>query len=158
MFPGYASDCEIPDDSESLFWVKIAFPEIFTKESLENLEVYLNTFPFVNRQIVYKQHNFRSTGRIIPLKCPSRTQFLNIRSFQDNKGREYVKTGNGTSMKKIRQVYSACILATLNDLIRQCPLINFKSITINERRRECFRFNESGCTFDAAQRVVQQDK
>ncbi len=42
MFPGYVSDCEIPDDSESLFWVKIAFPEIFTKESLENLEVYLN--------------------------------------------------------------------------------------------------------------------
>lgn len=94
MFPGYVSDCEIPDDSESLFWVKIAFPEIFTKESLENLEVYLNTFPVVNRQIVYKQHNFRSTGRIIPLKCPSRTQFLNIRSFQDNKGREYVNRLN----------------------------------------------------------------
>lgn len=94
MFPGYVSDCEIPDDSESLFWVKIAFPEIFTKESLENLEVYLNTFPIVNRQIVYKQHNFRSTGRIIPLKCPSRTQFLNIRSFQDNKGREYVNRLN----------------------------------------------------------------
>ncbi len=73
MFPGYASDCEVPDDSESLFWVKIAFPETFTKESLENLEVYLNTFPVINRQIVYKQHNFRSTGRIIPLKCPSRT-------------------------------------------------------------------------------------
>lgn len=94
MFPSYVSDCEIPDDSESLFWVKIAFPEIFTKESLENLEVYLNTFPVVNRQIVYKQHNFRSTGRIVPLKCPSRTQFLNIRSFQDNKGREYVNRLN----------------------------------------------------------------
>lgn len=94
MFPGYASDCEVPDDSESLFWVKIAFPETFTKESLENLEVYLNTFPVINRQIVYKQHNFRSTGRIIPLKCPSRTQFLNIRSFQDNKGREYVNRLN----------------------------------------------------------------
>lgn len=94
MFPGYVADCEVPDDSENLFWVKIVFPEIFTKESLENLEVYLNTFPVVNRQIVYKQHNFRSTGRIIPLKCPSRTQFLNIRSFQDNKGREYVNRLN----------------------------------------------------------------
>ena len=94
MFPGYVADCEVPDDSENLFWVKIVFPEIFTKESLENLEVYLNTFPVVNRQIVYKQHNFRSTGRIIPLKCPDRTQFLNIRSFQDNKGREYVNRLN----------------------------------------------------------------
>ena len=94
MFPGYVADCEVPDDSENLFWVKIVFPEIFTKESLENLEVYLNTFPVVNRQIVYKQHNFRSTGRIIPLKCPGRTQFLNIRSFQDNKGREYVNRLN----------------------------------------------------------------
>lgn len=54
----------------------------------------MNTFPVVNRQIVYKQHNFRSTGRIIPLKCPGRTQFLNIRSFQDNKGREYVNRLN----------------------------------------------------------------
>lgn len=40
MFPGYVADCEVPDDSENLFWVKIVFPEIFTKESLENLEVY----------------------------------------------------------------------------------------------------------------------
>ena len=35
MFPGYVADCEVPDDSENLFWVKIVFPEIFTKESLE---------------------------------------------------------------------------------------------------------------------------
>lgn len=54
----------------------------------------MNTFPVVNRQLVYKQHNFRTTGRIIPLKCPSRTHFLNIRSFQDNKGREYVNRLN----------------------------------------------------------------
>lgn len=94
MFPDYTSDCDTLNDIEDLFWVKIVFPEIFTKECLENLEVFLNTFPVVNRQIVYKQHNFRSTGRIIPLKCPSRTQFLNIRSFQDNKGREYVNRLN----------------------------------------------------------------
>lgn len=90
MFPGLLSECGIPDTSETLFWVKIIFPEMFTKEHIENLDIYLNTFPVINRQIVYKQHNFRSTGRIIPLKCPNRTHFLNIRSFQDNKGREYV--------------------------------------------------------------------
>lgn len=94
MFPGHVPDCEVPDDTEHLFWIKIVFPEIFTKECLESLEIYLNTFPVVNRQIVYKQHHFRSTGRIIPLKCPSRTHFLNIRSFQDNQGREYVNRLN----------------------------------------------------------------
>ena len=94
IFPGFLSDCDILDISEKLFWVKIIFPEIFTKEHIENLNIYLNTFPVVNRQIVYKQHNFRSTGRIIPLKCPNRTHFLNIRSFQDNKGREYVNRLN----------------------------------------------------------------
>lgn len=94
MFPGYISDCDMPGDFESLFWVKIVFPETFAKESFETLDVYLNTFPVVNRQLVYKQHNFRSTGRIIALKCPSRTQLLNIRSFQDNKGRQYVNRLN----------------------------------------------------------------
>lgn len=94
MFPGYISDGDVLDESESLFWVKILFPEMFTKEHIEKLDIYLNTFPVVNRQIVYKQHNFRSTGRIIPLKCPNRTYFLNIRSFLDNKGREYVNRLN----------------------------------------------------------------
>lgn len=94
MFPGYVSDGDIPNESESLFWIKIIFPEIFREDDFVNLDIYLNTFPVVNRQIVYKQHNFRSTGRIIPLKCPSCTQFLNIRSFQDDKGREYVNRLN----------------------------------------------------------------
>lgn len=94
LFPGCLSDSDVPDDMGSLFWVKMVLPEIFTKESIESLDVYLNTFPVVNRQLVYKQHNFRTTGRIIPLKCPNRTHFLNIRSFQDNKGREYVNRLN----------------------------------------------------------------
>ncbi|WP_417176285.1 hypothetical protein [Alistipes putredinis] len=94
MFPGYISGNDTIDELGSLLWIKVVFPEIFTKAHFENLEVYLNTFPVVNRQLVYKQHNFRSTGRIIPLKCPSRTHFLNIRSFQDNKGREYVNRLN----------------------------------------------------------------
>lgn len=94
MFPGYISENDIIEELGSLLWIKIVFPEIFTKTHFENLEVYLNTFPVVNRQLVYKQHNFRTTGRIIPLKCPSRTHFLNIRSFQDNKGREYVNRLN----------------------------------------------------------------
>lgn len=90
MFPGHISGNDDLDDLGSLFWIKIVFPEIFTKDVFESLEIYLNTFPVVNRQLVYKQHNFRSTGRIIPLKCPNRTHFLNIRSLQDNKGKEYV--------------------------------------------------------------------
>ena len=45
MFPGYVADYEVPDDSENLFLSKMVFLKYSTKESLENLEVYLNTFP-----------------------------------------------------------------------------------------------------------------
>lgn len=71
------------------FWLKMELPEIFDPEQINSLNIYINTFPVVNRKLVYKQHNFVSNGRIIPLPCPKSTYFLNIRSILDNSGKEY---------------------------------------------------------------------
>lgn len=78
------------DGTDCLFWLRIGFPEVFTHKKLEDLQIRLNTFPVVNRQLVYRQHHFPSTGRIIPLSCPDSTHFLNVHTLQDDKGREYI--------------------------------------------------------------------
>lgn len=77
-----------------LLWLKVNFPIIFSKEQLGEIEIYLNTFPVVNRQLIYKQHDFSSTGKIIPLRCPKKTQFLNILQIEDNTGCKYVNRLN----------------------------------------------------------------
>lgn len=78
------------DTTVKLWWIKIELPEIFNYDNTENLQIFLNTYPVVNRQLVYKQHSFSNSGRIIPLPCPKGCYFLNIRSIQDNLGNEYV--------------------------------------------------------------------
>ncbi|MBM6671791.1 type VI secretion system baseplate subunit TssF [Phocaeicola coprophilus] len=90
MLPDSNPVNENVDTTVKLWWIKIELPEIFNYDNIGNLQIYLNTYPVVNRQLVYKQHNFSNSGRIIPLPCPKECHFLNIRSIQDNSGTEYV--------------------------------------------------------------------
>lgn len=56
------------------FWLKVKLPEAFnTPQRLESLNIYLNTYPVVNRKMIYRQHSFTSNGRFIP---PSLSQGL----------------------------------------------------------------------------------
>lgn len=72
------------------FWLQIKLPEAFCMPNhLESLNIYLNTYPVVNRKMMYGQHSFTSNGRFIPLPCPKGSYFLNIRSICDNTGKEY---------------------------------------------------------------------
>lgn len=79
------------DTEEQYFWIKVKLPEVFNNAAcIDDLGIYLNTFPVVNRKMLYKQHDFTSNGRIIPLPCPKGSYFLNIRSLYDNKGKKYI--------------------------------------------------------------------
>lgn len=78
------------DIKNRYFWIKLRLPEVFnSQDSLDSLNIYLNTYPVVNRKLVYKQHNFATNGRYVPLPCPKGAYFLNIRSICDNTGKEY---------------------------------------------------------------------
>lgn len=78
------------DIKNRYFWLKLRLPEVFNlQDSLDSLNIYLNTYPVVNRKLVYKQHNFATNGRYVPLPCPKGAYFLNIRSICDNTGKEY---------------------------------------------------------------------
>ena len=85
-----ARQTENIDTDKKFFWIKLRLPEIFNSQDyLNSLNIYLNTYPVVNRKLVYKQHNFATNGRYIPLPCPKGSYFLNIRSICDNTGKEY---------------------------------------------------------------------
>lgn len=89
QFPS-ARQTENIDTDKKVFWIKLRLPEIFNSQDyLNSLNIYLNTYPVVNRKLVYKQHNFATNGRYIPLPCPKGSYFLNIRSICDNTGKEY---------------------------------------------------------------------
>lgn len=89
QFPS-ARQTENIDTEKKFFWIKLRLPEIFNSQDyLNSLNIYLNTYPVVNRKLVYKQHNFATNGRYIPLPCPKGSYFLNIRSICDNTGKEY---------------------------------------------------------------------
>ena len=89
QFPS-ARQTENIDTDKKFFWIKLRLPEIFNSQDyLNSLNIYLNTYPVVNRKLVYKQHNFATNGRYIPLPCPKGSYFLNIRSICDNTGKEY---------------------------------------------------------------------
>lgn len=89
QFPS-ARQTENIDTDKKFFWIKLRLPEIFNSQDYFNsLNIYLNTYPVVNRKLVYKQHNFATNGRYIPLPCPKGGYFLNIRSICDNTGKEY---------------------------------------------------------------------
>lgn len=89
QFPS-ARQTENIDTDKKFFWIKLRLPEIFNSQDyLNSLNIYLNTYPVVNRRLVYKQHNFATNGRYIPLPCPKGSYFLNIRSICDNTGKEY---------------------------------------------------------------------
>lgn len=89
QFPS-ARQTENIDTDKKFFWIKLRLPEIFNSQDyLNSLNIYLNTYPVVNRKLVYKLHNFATNGRYIPLPCPKGSYFLNIRSICDNTGKEY---------------------------------------------------------------------
>lgn len=87
LFPAAISDDDVC--SENLFWLQLKLPEIFTKEYLDQLEIYINTYPVVNRRLIYRQHDFSSNGKIMPLPNLQDSYFLNIHSMSDNHGNVY---------------------------------------------------------------------
>ncbi len=103
LFPYSKKEIDDVDYEEKLFWVKIKLPVVFTKDKIEDLNMHLNVVPIVNRQRVYKQHNFKKNGRIVSLPSENKNYFLNIKSLQDDNGKylknilsDYENNKNGT--------------------------------------------------------------
>ncbi len=69
--------------TEKLIWLKIAFPAAMQQEFLDELYIYPNTFPVMNRQVNDLKYRLKGKSNIIPLKTTSQEQFLSIKSLSD---------------------------------------------------------------------------
>jgi len=70
--------------TEKLMWVKIVFPSVMQTEFFDEIQVYTNTFPVMNRQVNDLKFRLKGGSNIIPLKTSAMDQFLAVRSLTDD--------------------------------------------------------------------------
>ncbi len=69
--------------SEKLLWIRIVFPVAMQQEYLDELYVYTNTFPVLNRHANDLKFRLKGGSNIIPLKTGLLEQFLSVKSLDD---------------------------------------------------------------------------
>ena len=83
-FRPFFKEGDLQKMSEKLLWIKVVFPAAIGVEILDEIEVYLNTFPVVNRRLVSSSFRLKGGSNIIPLKTPATEQFLSVKSLSDD--------------------------------------------------------------------------
>ncbi len=80
----YFKESDLQKLSEKLLWVKISFPAALQQESLDEVYIYLNALPVVNRQVTDLNFRLKGGSNIIPLKTSPLEQFLAVKSLTDD--------------------------------------------------------------------------
>jgi hypothetical protein len=74
-------------DSEKLKWIRIVFPENITGAMLEEVSVFANAFPVVNRRLHEVSYRLQEMMNVIPL-LSEENQFFDIDTITDENGRQ----------------------------------------------------------------------
>ena len=82
-FENIFSQPDLQKFTEKLLWIKIVFPAALQQGSLDEIHVYTNSFPVMNRQLNEMKYRLKSGSNIIPLKIQGLEQFLSVRSLAD---------------------------------------------------------------------------
>ncbi|MEO6722331.1 MAG: hypothetical protein ABIN67_18330 [Ferruginibacter sp.] len=77
------SDKDLGKFTGKKLWIKIEFPAALQQELLDELFVFTNCFPVMNRQLNDFKYRLKGGSNIVPLKASGMDQFLSIRSFSD---------------------------------------------------------------------------
>lgn len=70
--------------NEKLIWIKVVFPSTMQLEFFEEVQVYTNAFPVMNRQVNDLKFRLKGGSNIIPLKTGALDQFLSVKSLSDD--------------------------------------------------------------------------
>ncbi len=73
--------------NEKLRWIKIVFPENITGAMLEEVSVFANAFPVVNRRLHEMSYRLQEMMNVIPL-LSEENQFFDIDAITDDNGRQ----------------------------------------------------------------------
>ena len=90
-FKNIFPEADLQKLNSKLLWVKIVFPAALQQASLDEVYVYTNSFPVINRQLNDLKYRLKSGSNIIPLKTTGMEQFLAVRSLSDEK-HQYTST------------------------------------------------------------------
>ncbi len=74
-------------DNEKLRWVRIVFPENITGAMLEEVSVFANAFPVVNRRLHEMSYRLQEMMNVIPLLSED-NQFFDIDAITDENGKK----------------------------------------------------------------------
>lgn len=82
-FKNVFSDGDLQKLTEKLIWIKVVFPAAMQQENLDDVYVYLNAFPVINRQLNDLKYRLKGGSNIVPLKTGLYDQFLAVKSLSD---------------------------------------------------------------------------
>lgn len=91
---------DLKNIKEELLWIKIVFPQSFSKEAIQNVYCSINTLPIINRKINKFTFRLQQNINIVPLNTDD--IFLNIREVQDSSGNEYHEANPLTRLKNYK--------------------------------------------------------
>jgi len=74
---------------EKIKWLKVIFPAAINQEMLNELHIYMNAFPVVNKKLSQIKHRLKTMNNIIPIKTEAWDQMLTVENLKDNKGNSY---------------------------------------------------------------------
>ena len=89
---GFASvypERDLQNMQDPLLWVQLSFPAAIGQALLDNVDVYTNAFPVVNRRLHKLKHRFKGIGNIIPIKPDVHEFFLSVEYLTDSRGKNY---------------------------------------------------------------------
>lgn len=78
------NDQELKPLNRKLAWIKIVFPIALKQESLEEVSVFTNCFPVMNRSLNDLKYRLRGGSNIIPLNTEGIEQFLTVKTLSDD--------------------------------------------------------------------------
>jgi hypothetical protein len=74
---------------QPLLWIEVSCPSGFTPDIIHSLQISINAFPVVNKQLVCKTENISRVVPVIPLPTQRNESFLSVHSLIDSKGTPY---------------------------------------------------------------------
>lgn len=83
QFKTVFADSDLQKLAEKLLWIKVVFPAAMQQENLDEIYVYLNAFPVINRQLNDLKYRLKGGSNIVPLKTGLHDQFLAVKSLSD---------------------------------------------------------------------------
>jgi hypothetical protein len=80
-FKNSFAENELMKLTDKLLWLKIVFPAAMQQEYLDDVNIYCNALPVMNRQLNEMKYRLKGGSNIIPLKTPDYNQFVSVRSL-----------------------------------------------------------------------------